>query len=190
VLFLFLGTVFAANCETMLCPVGMHDDFHKEEALLMFSRESWVSLLPFLIFCLAAGGIGSLLTRGSVDTWYAQLKRPEWHPPLWVFGPLWTVLYGMMAISGWLVWRVGTGATGALVLFAVQLLLNAAWSLIFFRMHAIGLAFGEILLLWMMIVATAVAFLPISFLAAWLLLPYVAWVGFASYLNFRIWQMN
>jgi tryptophan-rich sensory protein len=156
----------------------------------MFNRESWVSLVPFLAVCLGAGGLASILTHGEVDTWYLHLRKPEWHPPDWVFGPVRTVLYVMMAISVWLVWRAGTGATGALVLFAVQLLLNTAWSLIFFRLHAIGLAFGEILLLWMMIVATAVAFLPISFLAAWLLLPYIAWVGFASYLNFRIWQMN
>jgi benzodiazapine receptor len=157
----------------------------------MFERASWVSLVPFLSVCLGAGGIGSILTRGSVDTWYVQLRKPEWNPPNWVFGPVWTVLNVMMAISAWRVWHVaGWGATGALVLFAVQLLLQTTWSLIFFRLHAIGLAFGEILLLWMMIVATAVAFLPISFLAAWLLLPYIAWVGFASYLNFRIWQMN
>jgi translocator protein len=156
----------------------------------MFDRASWVSLVPFLAACLGAGGVASILTRGDVDAWYLHLSKPEWNPPDWVFGPVWTVLNVMMAISGWLVWRVGTGATGALVLFAVQLLLNTAWSLIFFRLHAIGLAFGEILLLWMMVVATAVAFLPISFLAAWLLLPYIAWVGFASYLNFRIWQMN
>jgi tryptophan-rich sensory protein len=157
----------------------------------MFHRESWVSLVPFLAVCVGAGGLAAILTRGEVQSWYPPLRKPEWNPPNWVFGPVWTVLYVMMAISAWLVWRAaGTGATGALVLFAGQLVLNTAWSLIFFRLHAIGLAFGEILLLWMMIVATAVAFLPISFLAAWLLLPYIAWVGFASYLNFRIWQMN
>jgi translocator protein len=156
----------------------------------MFNRESWMSLMPFLAVCLGAGGVASVLTSGAVRTWYPQLRKPEWNPPNWVFGPVRTVLYVMMAMSAWLVWRVGRGATAAMALFAVQLLLNAAWSLIFFRLHAIGLAFGEILLLWMMVVATAVAFLPISFLAAWLLVPYMVWVGFASYLNFRIWQMN
>jgi len=157
----------------------------------MFNRESWVSLVPFVTACLVAGGIGSLFTSSSVYTWYPQLRKPEWNPPSWIFGPVWTVLYLTMAISAWLVWRnAGPGAKFALILFAIQLLLNIAWSWVFFRLHAIGPAFGEILLLWMMIIATAVAFFPISFLAAWLLIPYIAWVAFASYLNFRIWQMN
>lgn len=97
----------------------------------------------------------------------------------------------LMALSAWLVWRTGNaGTVGALALFWLQLLLNMAWAWIFFRMRAIGRAFGEILLLWTMVVATTVAFLPISFLAAWLLIPYLGAVGFASYLNFRIWQLN
>jgi benzodiazapine receptor len=97
-----------------------------------------------------------------------------------------------MAISAWLVWReVGwPAAKPPLVLFGIQLLLNVAWSAIFFGMQTIGIAFGEVLLLWMMTIATAVAFYPVSLLAAWLLIPYIAWVAFASYLNFRIWQMN
>jgi len=158
----------------------------------MFDRGSWTSLVPFIVVCFTAGAIGALFTNISVNTWYAQLRRPEWTPPNWIFGPVWTALYLMMAVSGWLVWRSAswtyTGA--ALALFGVQLLLNLLWSLIFFGLRRIGPAFGEILILWMMIVATSVAFLPISLLAAWLLIPYLGWVGFASYLNFRIWQMN
>jgi translocator protein len=157
----------------------------------MFDRESWLSLLPFVVVCFGAAGIGSLFTRASVNTWYLQLQRPEWTPPNWVFGPVWTCLYLMMAISAWLVWRASGASAGfALTLFAIQLVLNILWSILFFGMRKVGPAFGEILLLWMMIIATAVAFYPISLLAAWLLIPYIVWVVFASYLNFRIWQMN
>jgi len=160
--------------------------------LRMFNRESWLSLVPFLVVCFAAAGIGSLATRGSTQTWYPQLRKPEWNPPNWVFGPVWTILYAMMALSAWLVWRrVGwAGAKFALLLFAVQLVLNTGWSVVFFGMHAIGAAFAEMLLWWMMTVATTVAFSSLSFLAAWLLIPYVVWLAFASYLNFRIWQLN
>lgn len=158
----------------------------------MFDRASWWSLLPFVVICFAAAGIGSLFTNTSVNTWYPQLRRPEWTPPNWIFGPLWRALYAMMAISAWLVWRTAGWpvARSALSLFAIQLVLNALWSVVFFGLRRVGAAFGEILLLWTMAIATTVAFLPLSLLAAWLLLPYVVCVGFASYLNFRIWQMN
>jgi translocator protein len=158
----------------------------------MFKRESWVSLVPFVVVCFTAAGIGSLFTGSSVNTWYTQLRKPEWTPPNWIFGPAWTTLYLMMAISAWLVWRSSDWypARFALALFAIQLVLNTMWSIVFFGLHEVGPAFGEILLLWMMIIATTVAFLPLSLLAAWLLIPYIVWVAFASYLNFRIWQMN
>lgn len=158
----------------------------------MFNRESWVSLLPFVVVCFTAAGIGSLVTNSSVKTWYSQLNRPAWTPPNWIFAPVWTTLYLMMAISAWLVWRGWnwSAARFALVLFGIQLALNILWSVVFFGWRKVGPAFAEILLLWMMIIATTVAFYPLSLLAAWLLLPYVVWVAFASYLNFRIWQMN
>jgi len=158
----------------------------------MFDRESWLSLIPFLVVCFAAAGIGSLSTSSSVNTWYAQLRKPEWTPPNWIFGPVWTILYLMMAISAWLVWRSSSWSSTkfALSLFAIQLVLNTLWSVVFFGLHRVGPAFAEILLLWMMIIATSVAFLSLSLLAAWLLIPYLAWVAFASYLNFRIWQIN
>ncbi len=158
----------------------------------MFERESWVSLLPFVAVCFAAAGIGALATRSSVKSWYPHLSRPDWTPPDWVFGPVWTTLYLMMAISAWLVWRGTSSATArvALTLFGIQLVLNVLWSVVFFGLRRVGAAFAEVLLLWMMLIATAVAFYPLSLLAAWLLIPYIAWVGLASYLNFRIWQMN
>jgi translocator protein len=158
----------------------------------MFDRNSWLSLVPFLAICFAAGGIGAVATSQSVRTWYPELKKPEWNPPNWVFAPVWTLLYVMMALSAWLIWRQSgwEGAKAALVLFFIQLAANCAWSLIFFGMRAIGAAFAEVCFLLMTLFATTVAFYSISFLAAWLLIPYIAWVTFASYLNFRIWQMN
>jgi len=158
----------------------------------MFDRESWLSLIPFVVVCFLAAAIGALATNSSVKTWYPQLRLPEWTPPNWLFGPVWTALYLMMALSAWLAWRSSNSGVPrfALILFGIQLVLNALWSVIFFGLRKIGPAFAEVLLLWMMLIATAVAFLPLSLLAAWLLIPYIAWVGFASYLNYRIWQMN
>jgi translocator protein len=158
----------------------------------MFDRQSWLSLLPFVLACFAAAAVTAGATRRSVMTWYPTLHRPTWTPPDRIFTPVWTTLYLMMALSGWLVWRDSPwiAARPALLLFAVQLALNALWSIVFFGLHRPGPAFAEILLLLTMIVATIVAFLPLSFLAAWLLLPYAVWVAFASYLNFRIWQLN
>jgi translocator protein len=158
----------------------------------MFDRQSWLSLLPFVLACCAAAAIGARATRRSVKAWYPALHRPAWTPSDRIFAPVWTTLYLMMACSAWLVWRDSPwpAARPALFLFAIQLALNAVWSVLFFGLRRLGPAFAEILLLLTMIVATIVAFLPLSFLAVWLLLPYAVWVAFASYLNFRIWQMN
>ena len=106
----------------------------------MFDRESWVSLVPFVVVCFAAAGIGSLFTATSVKTWYAQLRRPEWTPPNWIFGPVWTTLYLLMAISAWLVWRSTSwpDARFALTLFTIQLVLNCLWSLVFFGLRKVG----------------------------------------------------
>ena len=158
----------------------------------MFDRQSWLSLIPFLLLCFGAAAIGAGATRASVRTWYPTLHRPAWTPADWVFAPAWTTLYFMMALSAWLVWRDSPWSTArpALLLFIIQLGLNSLWSIVFFGLRRPGLAFAEILLLFTMIIATATAFLPLSFLAAWLLIPYAIWVAFASYLNFRIWQMN
>jgi benzodiazapine receptor len=158
----------------------------------MFDRQSWLSLLPFLLACFTAAAIGTAATGHSVKTWYPTLHRPAWTPPDRIFAPVWTMLYLMMSLSAWLVWRDSTWAVArpALLLFTVQLVLNAFWPILFFGLRRPGPAFAEILLLLTLIVATIVAFLPLSFLAAWLLLPHAVWVAFASYLNFRIWQLN
>jgi benzodiazapine receptor len=157
----------------------------------MFEPSSIVSLVPFALICFAAAALGSVFTARSVRGWYAGLTRPSWNPPSWVFGTVWTILYLLMAVSAWLVWRHDQfRSQGALILFGVQLALNVLWTYLFFWKRQIGPAFGEIALLWMMLVATIVAFYPLSRLAAWLLVPYAVWVAFASYLNFRIWQLN
>lgn len=126
------------------------------------------------------------------DEWYASLNKPSWNPPSWVFGPVWTVLYAMMATAAWLVWQRGGWAaqSRALSLYLVQLVLNAAWTPLFFGLKMPGLAFAEILLLFAAIIATALAFRRAGTVAALLLVPYAAWVGFASFLNFTLWRLN
>jgi translocator protein len=136
----------------------------------------------------AIGGAASI----EAAPFYARLVQPDWAPPASLFGPVWTVLYVLMGIAAWLVWRVGGFAAtrSALALFLVQLLFNALWSWLFFAWHRGALAFAGILLLWALIAATLVSFWRIRPLAGALLLPYLLWVGFAAALNFALWQLN
>lgn len=124
--------------------------------------------------------------------WYAALHKPSWNPPPWVFGPAWTFLYITMAVAAWLVWREGgwKAQRRALGLFIVQWFLNALWTPLFFGAHLPGVAFGEIVLLWLAIAATLVAFWRVKKAAGLLLVPYLAWVSFAAALNFSIWRLN
>ena len=147
-----------------------------------------------------AGIIGSVFTTPSIPTWYAGLVKPAFNPPSWVFGPVWTTLFALMGISlFWIwqkrpyilenirmlwVWRMGV------VLFSGQLILNTLWSIIFFGLRSPGGALIEIVFLWLAILSTIIAFAKISKLAAWLLVPYIVWVGFAMYLNYSIWRLN
>ena len=148
-----------------------------------------LGLCGWLAACFAAASLGALFLPGE---WYASLRKPAWNPPGWVFGPVWSALYTLMAVAAWLVWkRGGFRAHGRpLTLFLVQLALNAAWSPLFFGLRWPGAAFVEILLLWMAIVATLLAFRPVSRTAAWLLAPYLAWVSFAAVLNGVLWRLN
>ncbi len=155
----------------------------------MKPSHSWLVLAAFLLASLAAATVGGLATGPAVRDWYPTIAKPDWTPPAWLFGPVWTALYAMMAVAGWLVWRrVGWG--GALVWFGVQLALNAMWSPVFFGMHQIGLALVIIILLWVAIAGTMVAFWRVSPVAGWLFVPYLAWVSFATALNFAIWRLN
>jgi translocator protein len=136
----------------------------------------------------AAALIGALGVQGTTER-YAELQQPSWAPPSWLFGPVWTVLYVMIAISGWLVWR-RTGWSKELVPYAVQLVLNAIWTPLCFGANAIGLALIEIVVLWAAIAWTIVTFRQVSRPAAALLLPYWAWTSFATVLNAAIWWLN
>jgi tryptophan-rich sensory protein len=148
-------------------------------------------LLLFLAAVALAAGIGGTFTARSVGTWYRELARPSWTPPSWLFGPVWTTLYVLMAVAAWRVWVVaGRRARTALALFFVQLALNAGWSAVFFGLRQPGWAFAELAVLWLAIAATTVAFARHSVLAAVLMAPYVAWTAFAGALNVAIWRMN
>jgi len=150
-----------------------------------------VGLVGWLVVSFIAAGIGGAASV-QAGPFYTQLVRRDWAPPPSVFGPVWTVLYVLMGIAAWLVWRVGgfRAARFALTLFLAQLALNALWSWLFFGWHRGGLAFANILLLWALIVATLIAFWRISPLAGALLIPYLLWVSFAAVLNYSVWRLN
>jgi tryptophan-rich sensory protein len=152
----------------------------------------WIGLAAIILVCLGAGGLGAIATTPAIDGWYGAIAKPTWNPPDWVFGPVWTTLYGLMAIAAWLIWRPSgfKAAAVPLTLFALQLLLNIAWSWIFFHYQQPGWAFVEIIALWAAIAATLAAFFAHSTVAGWLLTPYLAWVSFAAVLNFTIWRLN
>jgi len=146
----------------------------------------WKSLLVFLLLAFAAGGVGSL---AMPDAWYAALAKPSFNPPNGVFAPVWTALFVLMAVAAWRVYRhAGFGA--AIALWLAQLVFNAAWSPLFFGLHRIGLALADIVVLLALILATSIAFFRIDRIAAALLLPYLAWVAFATALTLAIFRLN
>ncbi|MBT8399679.1 MAG: tryptophan-rich sensory protein [Rhodothermia bacterium] len=148
-------------------------------------------LLAWLLTAFAAAAVGGLASAESSE-FYRELVRPSWAPPGWLFGPVWTVLYALMGVAAWLVWRERgfSGARTALVLFIVQLVFNAAWTWIFFVWRQGALAFAEILVLWGLILATLVLFWRVNRLAGALLVPYLAWVSFAAALTLAMWRIN
>ena len=152
--------------------------------------KNWSSpaiLAIFFAICLAVSGAGALFTAGSVQEWYPVLQKPAWTPPSWLFGPVWTILYMMMAVAAWLVWRrrESVPVRGALGLFFIQLGINAAWSPLFFGLQNPLAGLLDIVLL-----VTIISFRKISFTAAALLVPYWLWVSYATVLNFAIWNLN
>ena len=152
----------------------------------------WIALLIFIGICFAVAAGGSVFTASSVKTWYPCLIKPAGTPPPWVFGPVWSILYLLMAAAAWLVWRqrIHEDVWLALALFMAQLILNGVWSLVFFGLRRPGAALAEIIILLAGIVITAVSFAAFSRLAFWSMTPYCAWVVYASYLNFGIWHLN
>lgn len=150
------------------------------------------ALAGFLVLCLGVGAIGGWASADAVRSWYVTLAKPSFNPPNWLFGPVWTLLYILMAIAAWRVWRSAgwPSVRGPLILFGVQLALNLAWSVVFFRLHGIGASVVVILLLELALLATVVAFSRHDRWAALLLMPYLAWVAFATVLDVSIWQLN
>ena len=153
------------------------------------ARRQIPALAGWMVLCFAASATAVLV---STQGWFAQLDKPAWNPPAWVFGPVWTLLYAMMAVAAWLVWRQGGWKANkrALGLFVLQWLLNALWTPLFFGLHRPGLAFAEIVALWLILAITVVGFWRVRKIAGMLLLPYLAWVTFAAALNFAIWWLN
>lgn len=153
-------------------------------------NQQLIGLAGWMALCFltaAAGGVAS----ANASSFYSGLVQPDWAPPGWLFGPVWTVLFTMMAFAAWLVWRAPAEPSArrwALCLFVVQLAANALWSWLFFAWQQGGWAFAEVLVFWVLIALTCAAFWRIRPLAGLLLLPYLAWVAFASYLNWVLWQ--
>jgi benzodiazapine receptor len=150
------------------------------------------ALALFVALCLGIGALGAAVVASGIDSWYADLAKPSFTPPNAVFGPVWTVLYVLMAIAAWRVWRIADRDTarGPLTLFALQLVLNLGWTVVFFGLQKIGAAVATIFVLDVSVVVTMLAFRTVDRLAALLMGPYLAWVAFATVLNIALWRLN
>lgn len=152
-----------------------------------------VKAIIAIVIPLMVGATSGFFTISGVESWYQTIQKPSWNPPNWIFGPVWTTLYVMMGIALFLVWKEDTSEELkkiAIALFAVQLTLNFFWSFIFFNQQQPGWALVEIIAMWFFILLTIFAFAQVNKTAAWLLVPYISWVSFASILNYTIWQLN
>jgi tryptophan-rich sensory protein len=151
-------------------------------------------MMVMIVTCVVIGYISGIVTRDSVDTWYVNLAKPVFNPPNWIFAPMWTILYILMGIAAGLVWdKIETQketVRKGLIYFAIQLALNALWSILFFGLHNPMLALIEIVLLWLMIYETFVQFNKVNKIAGYLFIPYILWVTFALVLNASIWWLN
>lgn len=157
----------------------------------MSGARAALGLLAWLVVCYATSAVGAIASV-SAPGFYRELVRPGWAPPPWLFGPVWTALYALMAVAAWWVWRARgwAGAAVPLGLFLAQLVLNALWTWLFFAWRLGGLATAEIALLWVLLLVTLVRFWRVRALAGALLVPYLAWVTFATALSFTIWRLN
>ena len=152
-----------------------------------------VKLIISILIPVAVGAVSGFFTSSEIPGWYQTINKPTWNPPSWLFGPVWTTLYVMMGVALFLIWKSDASQSvkkTAIILFATQLVLNFFWSFIFFNQHQIGWAVVEIITMWIFILLTIFAFAPINKIAAWLLVPYISWVSFATILNYTIWQLN
>lgn len=155
-------------------------------------RSNGIKLIISIVLCVSLGSVGGLVTVNEIPTWYATLNKPSFNPPNWLFGPVWTILYLLMGISVYMIWKqpVSTERNKALQLFILQFILNFCWSFIFFGLHATGWALIEMIALWILILLSILHFAKHSKTAAWLLVPYILWVSFALLLNAAIWKLN
>ncbi len=149
----------------------------------------WFVLAGFIILCLGVGVVSGVMTAGAMVDWYPSLNKPTFNPPSWIFAPVWTLLYIMMAVAAWRVWLAGPSSKPALNLFFIQLVLNFLWAIFFFGLHSPALALIDIIAMWIIIALTTRAFFKIARPAGWLLVPYLAWVSFAVVLNANIWWL-
>ena len=169
----------------------MNQPDQTQEHSLSLSQQL-TGLIAWILVCFACAGIGSAVTIPNLEVWYAGLNQPSWNPPNWIFGPVWTTLFAMMAVAAWLVWRRAGFGKGRLSLtwFGIQLGLNLGWSILFFGCQQPAFALIEIVMLWLAIAITISLFCRHSKLAAGLMAPYLCWVSFATVLNFAFWSLN
>lgn len=142
---------------------------------------------------LLVGAVSGFFTTAEIPGWYQTINKPSWNPPSWIFAPVWTTLYILMGVALYLIWKAEADPLtkkAAIALFAIQLVFNFFWSFIFFNRHLIGWALADIVLMWLFILLTIFTFAGINKSAAWLLVPYISWVSFASILNYTIWKLN
>jgi tryptophan-rich sensory protein len=159
----------------------------------MTTTRSIAVLIGFVVLCIVVGSVAGMVTAPAVIDWYPTLNKPSWNPPAWLFGPVWTTLYVMMAVAAWLVWRQDRAhplRKTALILFFSQLALNFAWSLLFFGARSVSLGLIDVVMLLTALAITTWAFFRVSTFAGMLMVPYLAWVSFAAALNFTLWRMN
>ncbi|MEO8234142.1 MAG: TspO/MBR family protein [Flavobacterium sp.] len=152
----------------------------------------WKLIISVLI-CQLVGIVSGLLSVTQNNIWYESIAKPSWNPPGYIFGPVWTVLYLLMGISLWIIWKSNVYEPmkyEALLFFGSQLFLNFLWTILFFRFHSLSIAFIDIVLMFVLIFLTIFRFVEISKTAAWLLVPYISWVCFAAILNYNLWKLN
>jgi translocator protein len=150
-------------------------------------------LIISIALTVGIGSLGGIFTASEIQGWYLHLNKPSWNPPNWLFAPVWTGLYTLMGISFYLIWKANVDKhvkTWAIIIFIAQFALNFLWSFIFFKQHQMGWAFVEIVVMWLAILCTIIAFSRINNIAAWLLVPYISWVSFAGMLNYSVWMLN
>ncbi len=166
--------------------------FNNKNNMTRFNEKQILTFLGFLLITFCAAFVGNFFTTSNISNWYIFLDKPFFSPPNWLFGPVWTILYFLMTFSAFLVWREKENSKRkiALIFYFIQLVLNSIWSIIFFGLKNLGLAFFEMLALWFFIFLTIIYFFRIKKFSGYLLLPYIFWVSFALILNLTIWLIN